>query len=97
MAWSGPGHQLTSQEYEQVRRDLIEHADLLDLDAPGWVRSPDDQTVWAIVASTRCSREAAEAWLAALLKAGGGDALRRLHEGRDGWLAAFDEDRPHGQ
>jgi hypothetical protein len=86
-----PRHQLTSDEYERVRRDLITFAQLLDVEAPVWVSSRQDFRTWTIVARFGCSREAAAGWLAAIREAGGGDELTRLHQDEEAWLAAFDE------
>ncbi len=86
-----PRHQLTEREYQGVRRQLIEGSALIDIDAPGRVRSREEFRTWTVMAKSGCSRGAAQAWLLAIMETGGGDEQRVLHEQRDGWLRTFDE------
>ena len=85
-----PRYQLDEHEYQQVARDLGQALDLLDRPAPSWVDSEERFWTWKVVVKTGCSRDAAEAWRAALLAGAGGDEAVRLHQNRDAWLRDYD-------
>ena len=62
----------------------------VDLDAPEWVTTPDDFSVWRVVAKIGCSPAAVRAWHDELQSAEGGAPFNWLHTHRDEWLREFD-------
>lgn len=85
-----PRHRLTAVEYREVLGAFVSTGLYLDVETPDWVEKRDDFSAWTIVAIVGCSRSAVDAWREALLRAPGGTDFRRVLDGRDEWLRAFD-------
>lgn len=85
-----PRHELTRAEYRQLRADLVDAGSVVDLDSPEWVTTPDDFSVWRVVAKVGCSPAAVRAWHDELQSAKGGAPFNWLHSHRDEWLRDFD-------
>lgn len=101
---SGASHAGMSGGCEWPRRDLSdwEHVDLrkglaarglLDVEAPSWVRTPEDYQDWRFSLRWGCTADASRAWRGELSRSDATDDERRALWDPQAWTQAFDEGR----